>query len=483
MALRITQDTLYRTSLLYLQKGLQRLDNAQQPLLTGKRIGRPSDDPFGTVRVLKFREEQHNLENYLSNNEMVKGLLESGATALQSVSNLMAEVKSIAVQGASSTLNQEDRNTLASQIEHSLVELVSLANTHFGGRFLFGGTETTVTPYTYDGQNTVRYDGNDEVSYTWISPGTRIAMNIPGTEIFQKREREPTQFQGDTGAAPGSGSDSGIGNDTLTVTHDTTTYAGASGVAAGTGSAAGDTILGTSGTHTLTLNVGTPATTGTVVLDGGQVYAFDTATDPAPDNFMVTNEYGDRVYLDLTGLAAGFSGTVDITSTGRLSTDGGVTTLDIDFSANQVVHDSATGTVTNVDSSAITRTGEEYITYTGTFDIFETLMALRDDLKNTRGLSTDEQQASIMSRILLIDDTHNDVLASLAEFGGRSLRLDMTKNRLEDFRVTLLGLVADIEEIDITEGIMHLEQASYGLELAQMVTNQILKSSLTGQLG
>ncbi|MBU0753810.1 MAG: hypothetical protein KJ645_01630, partial [Planctomycetes bacterium] len=259
-----------------------------------------------------------------------------------------------------------------------------------------------------------------------------------------------------------------------TVAHGTTSYEAGIGVAPGTSSDSGDTIIGAAGTHTLTITVTSP-TEGTISLDGGTAIPYDT-TDTDADDFPVTNDDGDRVYVDLTGALS--SGTVDITSTGTLSLDGGATTTTIDFSSNQVVHDSVNDKVTNVNSSNITRTGTEYLRYSGTFDLFEVLGAIRDDLLNTRGLTAEEQAESISSRIGELTNAHEDVLAAMSDFGGRTSRLEMTKNRLDDFSLRLTELTANIEEADITEAIMELELANQAMQIAQAAASKILQATM-----
>jgi len=475
MSLRITQDVLFRNSLVYMQKGLRHVEEAQGPLLTGKRINRPSDDPFGTVRVLKLREERKSLENFSSNIQMVMGWQESSATALQSVSTLIASVKATSVQGASSGYNQNDRDTLASQIDQQLTEAISLANSHFGGRYLFGGTNISSIPYTYDGSSNVTYSGNNKINSAWISEGTKIASNIPGSNIFNKMKRDATTYTGNTGAAAGSGTDSGVGNDTLLVTHGITSYAGITGVAAGASSAAQDSVIGAAGTHSLTITTAT-ATTGTVSLNGGPPIAYDT-TAPGAADFQVTDSNGENVFVDLTA-APLVTGVDSITSTGFLSLDGGASTSAIDFSSSQLIEDTATGKFTHINSSGITSAGSEYLSYSGTFSLFDVLIGIRDDLKNTRGLSENDQLKSISSRIAELDNVHENALSALTEFGGRSLRLEMTQTRLDDFDIKLQGIVAETEETDMTEAIMYLEMANQSLQLAQAVTGQILNSTL-----
>ena len=479
MGIRITQDVLYRNSLYYMQRGLRKVEQAQMPLLTGNRIDNPSDDPYGTVRVIKLKEEQANLENYQNNIDMVTGWQESGATALQSLSTLLTQVKALTVEGATGSLNQDDRDTLASQIDQSLTEAISLANSHFGGRYLFGGTRTGSAPYAAGSDGDVDYLGNDNVNYAWISSGTRIATNIPGSDIFTKMSREATIYSGSTGAASGSGTDSGSANDTLSVIHDTTTYGGATGIAAGASSGSGDTIIGPAGTHSITVTVTSP-TTGTIRLDGGETVTYDT-TAPGAADFEVTNEDGDGVFVDLTGPLV--TGTDTITSTGFLSLDGGATLTAIDFSTSQLVEDSVTGEYVHVNSTGIERTGEEYLTFPGTFSLFEVLASIRDDLENTRDLSLEDQIESISGRLADLEVVHENVLAAMSEFGGRSMRVEMTANRLEDFDLNIQELIAETQEADISEAIMELEMANQSLQLAQSVTSQILSATLLKQYG
>lgn len=477
MSIRITQDILYQNSLLYVQKGLRRVESAQMPLLTGKKINAPSDAPFDMVRVLKFKDERANLANYMSNIDMINSFNGSGAATLQSLSTQLIEAKELAVQGASSGLSQADRNVLADQIDEILNEAIGMANTKFGGRYLFGGSDTSTLPFSQSNSGMVSYNGNSDVSYAWVSSSSKIAMNIPGDEIFQKVTRGATVYNGNTGAAAGTGTDSGTGNATLSIIHGTTSYAAGTGVAVGASSATGDTIIGAAGTHTLTVTVTSP-TTGTVALNGGTPVAYDT-TAPGANDFAVTDANGDRVYLDLTGALS--SGTVNITSTGFLSFDGGSTTTAIDFSSNQTIANPADGTVTNIDSSGIVRAGSEYLTYSGTFDLFEALGSIRDDLRNTRSLTEPDQLEAISSRISELTDVHEDVLSALSDFGGRTARLDMMKTRMQEYDLKIMELTVDLEEIDMTESIMELEMANQGMQLAQAVISAIMQSSILGK--
>jgi hypothetical protein len=74
----------------------------------------------------------------------------------------------------------------------------------------------------------------------------------------------------------------------------------------------------------------------------------------------------------------------------RLSIDDGATwvTVPAGGQANQAVTDSRTGRVLYVDTTGIQSTGTELVRVPGTYDIFGTLISLRDLLLNPKGLST-----------------------------------------------------------------------------------------------
>jgi ABC-2 type transport system permease protein len=143
----------------------------------------------------------------------------------------------------------------------------------------------------------------------------------------------------------------------VAVKHVLTTYAGTSGVAPGTSSARRDTVIGPAGAHKLTIkDTSGKGTAGTVSLNGAKPVNF-TNTDA---NLKVTGPDREVVYIDTTKIAAGFNGTVDITATGTLSSDNGLSTIPIDFTEKQVVKNQVTREQIRVDSRKIRKAGTHY---------------------------------------------------------------------------------------------------------------------------
>lgn len=490
MEIRLTQNMLYGNIIRSIHTNLRELFRYQLKLSSGLDLQRPSDDPFRAMRALSLRSDEVRFERYEYNVREAMNFLDASSSALQEVSNVLTDIRAIAIQGATGTTNAGDREILAKRIDQHLGEVLQIANSTLGGRFLFGGTETSLVPFVMSNEgNSVVYRGNGKEIEVEVGPAHILPMNLSGERIFLQIRREPTRFHTETGAAPAGGSDSGTGNDVLQMRHTTTVYGDGSlggrgdslsGVRPGAGSGAGDTILGALGQHTLTLSVAGDGSGGTVSLDGGPPVSFNTSVD---SNLAVTNAEGDVVYLDLTGVTSGFSGNVAITAHGEMSLDDGKTWEAIDFSPDQLVKDSETGAHLHVNTSGVVRAGDAYVTYTGTLNLFQSLIGLRDDLLNTRGLSFEEQTESILQRLQEFDRNHNQVIDALQEAGGRMANLEMTKNQNDSMFLVVQELLSGAEDTNIPEAVVHFTQQTNLYQTILGLGARILETSLLNFLG
>jgi len=192
--MRITNNMLSRIFLLNLEKNATRLIQIQERLSTGRRINRPSDDPIGTTKALNLRLLEKQNEQYQRNIEDASSWLNFNDSALGDLQTALIRAKGIGVQGSDDTLNEEDRKALAQEVNQILEHILSMANSKFKGKYIFGGTETTTPPYaaTRDGttgeitavaSNPAGLDGE---IIREIGPGVTISINISGNDVFTK---------------------------------------------------------------------------------------------------------------------------------------------------------------------------------------------------------------------------------------------------------------------------------------------------------
>jgi flagellin-like hook-associated protein FlgL len=241
------------------------------------------------------------------------------------------------------------------------------------------------------------------------------------------------------------------------------TFTAGSGVQPGASSAAQDTILGSAGQHRLhIIDTSGNGSAGTVSLDGSTPINFTNADG----NLLVTNGNGDAVYLDMTAITPNFNGNVDITSNGTMSVDGGVTSTPIAFSANQIAQDSATGQSIFVNTFAVERTGTEIVDHPGTSDAFQTLMQLRDLLRNVNHLSPHDQLAAISNQISNLDQVRTNILDKMGEQSASLQSLDSLQSHLQDMQLAAKKNISELSDVDVSELVVKLQTYQQQLQLS-----------------
>jgi len=211
---------------------------------------------------------------------------------------------------------------------------------------------------------------------------------------------------------------------------------------------------------------------GTVSLNGGPAVAFTNADQ----NLQVTGPSGEVAFLDTTHIAAGFSGTVPITANGTLAVPGG-TPLAINFSANQVVT-GPNGTVTNVNSTNIRQAGSAGVSYTGTYDAFQILAALRDDLRNTRNLSPTAQLQSISGRIADLDRISNNIQGVVGEQSASLQNLSGLQSQVQNVQLQTKQLSGNISSADMASVVTDIQAQQNLLQATLDTTAQMFNDNL-----
>lgn len=458
-----------------------RLSILQEQVSTGKRLLRPSDDPLGSIKLLANNAQVGRLDSQLVNITSARTNLNLSVSALQESAGILSSARQVALEGAQSGNDVTSYEALARQVDALINRLLDESNSRDSGRYLFGGAATNTPPFRIESTTSaglpqkIVYQGASEPVQEVIGATRTLATLYPGDEIFQQRQRGPTTIAGQTGAASGPGTDNATAQGALLIRHTLTSYASGSGISAGTSSVSGDTIIGPSGAHRLTVtDTSGTGVGGTVSLDGGPAVPF-TSSDT---NLKVSGPNGDVVYVNTTAITPGFSGDVDITANGALSVDGGATEVAINFSSNQVVTDGATGAVTNIDSTNIRRTGTDDIEYGGTYDAFQALIALRDDLRNTRGLSSTAQIESISARVAELERVHTGILDAVGEQSVSLENLDALEERIKSIQLETQKQSSELESVDISQAVLELQNQETFLKLAYAAAARVFDQSL-----
>jgi len=99
---------------------------AQTQLSTQKRIQSPSEDPVAAARISSIGRAQANDAVWKSNLDLATSLADRADTALKAVGTAFDRVTELMTQGATGTLSDQDRATIALELRSIADELTSL---------------------------------------------------------------------------------------------------------------------------------------------------------------------------------------------------------------------------------------------------------------------------------------------------------------------------------------------------------------------
>jgi flagellar hook-associated protein 3 FlgL len=481
MSVRITPAFLFQQTVRLIQSHFERLTALQQQAATGKRLQKPSDAPADVAFAEFLHSEVKQWETRGRTVREAESTLELTVSTLRDAAALFSRARQILVQANHSVMDKVSYEALAREVDQLRKRLLDLANTQLNGRYLFAGADVRTVPFIVTAQSedgfpiAVQYAGSEGGTQFVVGDNLFIQGTLAGDVVFLHRETGEAFYSGATGAKPGMGTDSATGRTILQVRHTSTAYEAGSGVAPGASSVAGDTIIGPTGAHTLfvddTSGIGA---SGVVSLNGGPAVAFTSADT----DLKVTGPNGEVVYLDMSSVTPGFTGTVNITASGTLSIDGGVSEVPIDFTGAQMVTDSATGEVIFVDSTEIRRTGTELIDHYGRYDAFQLLAVLAEDLRAAAGRTSSLNQTLFGRHLRELDRIREHLLDVVGERSAALETLAGLKNRSDATTLELARLLEHVEGADIAEVIVQLRAQEASLQLALGATARLLDLSL-----
>lgn len=474
MDVRMTPQISVNAAIRQAQLRQNEIANLQEQLSTGLRIRRPSDAPndWGHLSTNKAAVERMDVE--LENMATARQRLNQSVGSLTDAGELLVRARELALGGAQS----QHRETLALEVDRILDQMLTIANLTDAGLHLFSGTDSAhrafeVTSESANGKpREIRYMGAAAHSEVSVSPGMTADLLPSGADVFMQADRSESVYIGVTGAAAGEGTDSGQGVGELLVRHTSTSYA-AGNVSPGASSAAGDTIIGPAGAHILTI-ADDPVLGRVVRLNQGGPVPFDLAST----DLEVAGPNGEKVYVDMSAVPAGFSGDIDITSNGTLSVDGGATEVAIDYSTSQIVTDSQTGDVTVVDSTNIRLAATDRVEYTGSLGVFDALMQLRDDLRAADQYSTPELLSIMDARIVDMERVHHQLMDVVGEQSVQLANLETLESRTRELRLVTQEAVIETENADIADVIVRLQTQQNHLQFIYAATAGMNQVSL-----
>jgi flagellar hook-associated protein 3 FlgL len=182
--MRVTNKSLHESIVSQLNAVSSAMVAANQVVSSGKKINRLSDDPVGLVSVLNLRSSLSNLDQLERNLGTGRSWLEAGESALSETENILSEARALCVQMSSANVGAAERSNAVQVVDGYLQQILALANTEVGGRYIFGGTKTNVVPFVFSGSAEAAYQGNETPFSIKIGKQVDLAVGRDGEKIF-----------------------------------------------------------------------------------------------------------------------------------------------------------------------------------------------------------------------------------------------------------------------------------------------------------
>jgi flagellar hook-associated protein 3 len=206
-----------------------------------------------------------------------------------------------------------------------------------------------------------------------------------------------------------------------------------------------------------------------------------------------SDDRSEPVFTGLTGAAAG-TGTSNVRgdvwltvtydgSNYRISIDGGLTETIVPpgGAANQMVTDSRTGQVLYVDTTGINKTGTEWVRVPGTYDVFNTLITIRDRLASGN-LTSAEMEELRFNAFDAIDELNGVLIQKSVMVGAKIGFLEELKGNLETLQYSTEDEKARIEQADIAQLSIDLSRRDILYQMSLAMAGKLLSVSLLDYL-
>lgn len=161
--MRVADRSTVRNYLSYLNNARNDYAETTDRIATGKRFTQISDDVSAGARVLETRNNKYKVEKQKDNITSIREELDAAESNMNTINDILKRVSSeLIVKALNGTNDQATLDVYANEVAALKEELLQFANSKYGDKFLFGGTNAVSSPFTVDETTgRLKYNGVD----------------------------------------------------------------------------------------------------------------------------------------------------------------------------------------------------------------------------------------------------------------------------------------------------------------------------------
>ncbi|HEI8866159.1 flagellar hook-associated protein FlgL [Serratia sp. AKBS12] len=186
------------TSMMYQQNMSGLTDNqslwmkSAQQLSSGKKVLTPSDDPLAASQAIMVSQAQAENGQYALARTFARQSVSMEETVLSNVTGGIKDMKALIVNAGDGTLSDNDRASLATQLQGMKDQLLSQANSTDGnGRYMFAGFKNDQPPFVQQADGSVRYQGGSTPIEQKVDANRTMTVGHTGDAIFMTLTSNP----------------------------------------------------------------------------------------------------------------------------------------------------------------------------------------------------------------------------------------------------------------------------------------------------
>lgn len=191
--MRVSQSMISNNMLSNISRSYGNLNKYMNQFSSGKKITRPSDDPFIAMKGMGYRSQLSNIEQYERNLSEAHNWLDNTDAALDETNNILHRLNDLAIQASNGTYDGDDRSNIAKEVDQLINQLLDVANTRVNDKYIFNGTDTS-GEFDEDGNRILPFLRNEDGTFVVsenenefvLDLGTKVQVNLNPTEVFSE---------------------------------------------------------------------------------------------------------------------------------------------------------------------------------------------------------------------------------------------------------------------------------------------------------
>lgn len=178
--MRITNNILSRSLLYNLNNAQQTMYKLENQLSSGLKITKPSDNPVAMENALRYKSTIAHVNQWKANASEGIAYLDTADDTLANLTEVLQRAKTLALQGANGSLNPNDREKIAIEVKQLKDQVIEIANTRVGNKYLFAGTKN-VQPLSRGDE---KWEGSDDIMKFPVGSSLSLEISVNGQELF-----------------------------------------------------------------------------------------------------------------------------------------------------------------------------------------------------------------------------------------------------------------------------------------------------------